>query len=497
MANSNSSLKEFLLKLNKNYLILKEREAKYATAAPLDLLNQIDDYEHAIGLAQQGIDQNLPLDTLEAEFNSLNLKIDTIVFVSQEPPRKPFTGRNPYRGLRKFTEDEAEFFFGRTAAIQSLLNTIKHLVDPQTGPELPDLITVLGPSGSGKSSLVRAGLIPALRQGDLPGSEHWPIKVMVPGPHPLDELAAQFVEPTGRGLPAVRADLNGGEKALHQLMLESLTRANTPEDAVFVLVIDQFEELFTLCENETERQTFLAQLLYVAQARRNRGLIILTMRADFYGKAAAYKRLADVITLNQMLVSPMTDKELREAILLPAEAVGLELEKALVETLLNDTAKAPGVLPLLQHTLQELFHQRDGNLLTLEAYRAMGGVKGALAHRADAILDSLPMAQRQIVRRIFMRLVQPGDGTAVTRRRATFNEVLTGDSQAGEVESVIQLLADANLIVTGRNQETDEILLDVTHEALLEEWLFSQHWVSRGSRRISGSAGRLYLGRHC
>ncbi|MBI1878288.1 MAG: hypothetical protein HYR94_08700 [Chloroflexi bacterium] len=474
-----SSLKEFLLKLNKNYLILKEREAKYATAAPLDLLNQIDDYEHALELAQEAIDQNVPLDVLQVEFDSLNLdlRVEMVVFVSEEPPRKPFTGRNPYRGLRKFTEDEAEFFFGRNAAIQSLLDTIKQLVDAETSRELPDLVTVLGPSGSGKSSLVRAGLIPALQQGRLPGSEHWFIKVMVPNVHPLDEVAAQFVEPTGRGLPAVRADLNTGEKALHQLMLESLTRAGKPEDAVFVLVMDQFEELFTLCEDEAERQAFLAQLLYVSRTRRNRGLIILTMRADFYGKAAAYKRLADVITLNQMLVSPMTDKELREAILLPAEAVGLELEKALVETLLNDTAKAPGVLPLLQHTLQELFNQRDGNLLTLEAYRAMGGVKGALAHRADAILDSMPMPQRHIVRRIFMRLIQPEEGAVATRRRATFNEVLTEDSEASEVEAVVQILTDANLIVAGRNEETGEILLDVTHEALLEEWPRFQSWL--------------------
>ncbi len=474
---ADTSLKEFLLKLNKNYLLLKEREAKYATAAPLDLLNQIDDYEHALELAQQAIDQNVPLDVLQVEFSGLNLQIDTVVFISQEPPRKPFTGRNPFRGLRKFTEDEAEFFFGRTAAIQSLLDTIKHLINPQTGRESPDLVTVLGPSGSGKSSLVRAGLIPALRQGRLPGSEHWLIKVMVPGPHPLDELAAQFVEPTGRGLPAVRADLNTGEKALHQLMLESLTRAGKPEEAVFVLVMDQFEELFTLCHDEAERQAFLAQLLYVSRIQRNRGLIILTMRADFYGKAAAYKQLAEVITLNQMLVSPMTEKELREAILLPAEAVGLELEKALVETLLNDTAKAPGVLPLLQHTLQELFHQRDGNLLTLEAYRTMGGVKGALAHRADAILDSMPLPQRHIVRRIFMRLIQPEEGAVATRRRATFNEVLTEDSQASELEAVIQILTSSNLIVTSRSQETGEVLLDVTHEALLEEWPRFQSWL--------------------
>ncbi len=472
---SENTLQEFLLKLNQNYLILQEREAKYANAAPLDLLNQLDDYAYAIQVAQQAIQEQIPLEQLQNEFNGLNLQLSTVVFISQEPPRQPFTGRNPYRGLRKFTEDEAEFFFGRAAAVQSLLNTIQRLV--QSGPsyDKPDLITVLGPSGSGKSSLVRAGLIPALRAGGLPGSEQWLIRNIVPGHHPFDELAAQFVELTGRGLPALRADLQLGDQALYQLMLESLTRANLPPESIFILVIDQFEEVFTLCQSASERQAFLDQILYVT--RQTRCFIILTMRADFYDKAAGHKQLAHVITANQMLVSQMTEKELREAILLPAEAVGLELEKALVETLLNDTAGAPSVLPLLQQALTELFYYRDGNLLTLEAYQKIGGVKGALAHRADAILDSMPMTQRHMVRRIFMRLVQLGEGTADTRRRATLAEVIPQGSDAAETESIIQVLTDANLIVSGRNAETGEVVLDVSHEALIKEWPRFQSWL--------------------
>jgi WD40 repeat protein len=481
---ADTGLQDFLSKLNKNHLILKEREAKYATAAPLDLLNQIDDYEYAISLAQQAMQQNLPLDQLQTEFGGLNLQIDAVVFVTQEPPRKPFTGRNPYRGLHKFTEDDAEFFFGRDAAIQSLLDTVEHLLNRKTGPDLPNLVAVLGPSGSGKSSLVRAGLIPALRAGRIAGSETWPIKVMVPGTHPLNELAAQFVEATGRGLPALRTELNAGGQVLPQLIQEIMLRLDKPEGSVFVLVIDQFEELFTLCRDEAERQTFLAQLLQVAHDRHNRAFIILTMRADHYDKAAAYKGLAELITRNQMLVSPMTERELREAILLPAEAVGLELEKALVEVLLNDTFNSPGVLPLLQHTLVELFNHRDGNVLTLEAYREIGGVKGALAHRADAILDSMPMAQRHVVRRIFMRLIQPEAGTITARRRATFSELLTQDSQAKEIEAIIQTLVDANLMVTSHSQENNEMVIDVAHEALLREWPRFQSWLDWDRRGL-------------
>lgn len=481
---TDSGLQDFLLKLNKNHLILKEREAKYATAAPLDLLNQIDDYEYAISLTQQALEQSLPLEELQTEFGGLNLQIDTVVFVAQEPPRQPFTGRNPYRGLHKFTEDEAEFFFGRNAAIQTLLDSVEHLTNPQTGPNLPNLIAVLGPSGSGKSSLVRAGLIPALRAGRIPGSDIWPIEVMEPGSRPLNELAAQFVQVTGRGLPALRAELRDDKQALLQLVRESMVRLDRPDDSIFVLVIDQFEELFTLCRDEAERQTFLAQLLQIAHDRQDRAFIILTMRADHYDKAASHKQLAELITRNQMLVSPMTERELREAILLPAEAVGLELEKALVEVLLNDTFNSPGVLPLLQHTLVELFHHRDGNVLTLEAYREIGGVKGALAHRADAILDSMPLARRHVVRRIFMRLIQPEAGAITARRRATFSELLTQDSQAEEVEAIIQTLVEANLMVTSRSQEDDEMVIDVAHEALLREWPRFQSWLDWDRRGL-------------
>lgn len=476
-AETGLSLKEFLRDLKKNYNTLKEREAKYANAAPLDLLNQIDDYEQALALTEQAMDLELPLTELEAEFSGLNLQISGIVFVDKEPPRQPYTGVNPYRGLRKFTESEAPLFFGRTVAIDSLLGTMAYLVEKKTSRSAPDLIAVLGPSGSGKSSLVRAGLIPALRQGRLPDSQNWPIKVMLPGDRPLDALAELFLGLSRRDLGAIRHSLAGGSQALHQLIVESLAAAGKPDEAIFVLVIDQFEELFTLCENKAERRLFIEQILYATQVSRNRTFIVLTMRSDFYSRVAASKALAEAITQHQMLVSPMTEKELREAILLPAEAVGLELEKALVETLLKDTADSPAVLPLLQEALTELFHRREGNLLTLAAYQQIGGVKGALAHKADSLVDSLPLEQRHIVRRIFLRLVNLGQGSADTRRRATFSEVIPHGTDPAEVEPIVQLLADANLIVTGRHPDTDEVVLDVGHEALIRNWPRFQAWL--------------------
>ena len=409
----------------------------------------------------------------------------------------PFTGQNPYRGLQKFTENEAEFFFGRDEAIQHLLHTVQRV---HTGSS-PKLIAVLGPSGSGKSSLVRAGLMPQLWQGKIEGSQHWPMKVMLPGAHPLESLAGVFMtqKPTplnppdiggkstslpfeGEGWGGVAsslikaAELARDEQILHGLIGEVLAH-ETHAPSRYVLVIDQFEEIFTLGDDEQERLNFISQLLYVAHHPQSQGLIIITMRADFYAKMAAYKALAEVITRNQMLVGPMSKSEVRQAILLPAEAVGLQLEKSLVEALLADTAGAAGVLPLLQYALLELFNRRDEHLLTLQAYREIGGVEGALAHQANQVLVRLTATQQQIARRIFLRLVHPGEGTADTRRRATLAEVLTSLDETRPIEAVVQILANANLIVTNRHPASGQVILDVAHEALIREWPTLRQWL--------------------
>lgn len=480
-----TNLQDFLLKLRQNFNYLKEQEAKYGSvAAPVGLWNQIKDYEQAIVKTEQAMEQNISPDELQVEFSGLNLQLNAVVFVPSEPPRKPFTGRNPYRGLEKFTEAEAEFFFGRSEAIQTLLGQVQRLVKTETSAQNPDLVAVLGASGSGKSSLVRAGLIPALRAGRVPGSESWPIKVMRPGPRPLEALAELFVGQIGRGLAAIRAELDGGEKALYYLLTESLV--GQPEVSFFVLVIDQFEEMFTLTEQENERQAFLAQLLYASQVRRNRGFIILTMRADFYAKASTYKPLAEAITRCQMLVSPMTEKELREAILLPAEAVGLEIEKDLAQALVQDSLAAPGALPLLQHALLELFHRRDGNLLTMQAYREIGGIKGALAHRADSVMAGLTVEQQVLARNIFLRLTALGEGISDTRRRVNRVQLYPAGLDSVQVEVVLAALAgeEARLVVT------DKETVEVTHEALIQQWGQLRNWLEE-NREVERIRQRL------
>src|SRR5262249_2644025 len=249
--------------------------------------------------------------------------------------------------LNTFGEEHADLFFGRDADIQRLIERLK----------TSRLLAVLGPSGSGKSSLVRAGLIPALRQGALPGSEAWMIRTLLPGAQPLAALAAQVLQMHAQGvLTATLDQMRVDPRALH--LAAVLALSDRPASERIVWVVDQFEEVFTLCRDDTERAAFIAAVLYAASFPNGRSVIVLTMRADFYPKCAAYPELAAGIAAHQFLVSPMHEGELRQAIEAPAQRVGLEFEEGLVATILEDVANQPGALPLLQHALLELWERR-------------------------------------------------------------------------------------------------------------------------------------------
>jgi energy-coupling factor transporter ATP-binding protein EcfA2 len=308
-------------------------------------------------------------------------------------------------------------------------------------------LTVLGPSGSGKSSLVRAGLIPALRKGALPGSETWTLRTLLPGAQPLAALAAQVLQihPQG-GMIATLDQMRTDPRTLH--LATVLALSDRPSSERVVWVVDQFEEIFTLCRDDAEREAFVATLLYAAGFPEGQSVVVLTLRADFYAKCAAYPELAAAIATHQFLVSPMHEDDLRQAIEAPAHRVGLELEEGLVPTILEDVASQPGALPLLQHALLELWERRRGTMLTLEGYRESGGVQGALARRADAVYDALTPEQQKIAQSILLRLTQPGEGTEDTRRRATLDELIPSAEQREAVERVIGLLSEARLLTT-------------------------------------------------
>ncbi|HEX8707963.1 MAG TPA: TIR domain-containing protein [Pyrinomonadaceae bacterium] len=373
---------------------------------------------------------------------------------------------SPYRGLQTFDEEHADFFFGRDADIQRLLEKLK----------TTRFLAVLGSSGSGKSSLVRAGLIPALKNGVLPESETWTIRVFTPTAHPLAALAGNLLRLyPQQAMSRTLDELGADERTLH--LAVSLAFAEQPAAARIVWVVDQFEEIFTLCSDERERTQFLANLLYAAFIPGGRNVVLLTLRADFYQKCAAYTELSARIAEHQFLVSPMDEENLKQAIEEPAWQTGLEFEQGLVETILDDVENQPGALPLLEHALLELWERRRGQMLTLEAYRESGGVQGAIAKRADTIYDSFSPEQQMIVRRIMLRLTQPGEGTEDTRRRATMGELITRSDESQAVEEVAQTMATARLLTSGTDEQPGEQTIDVSHEALIRGWPKLRKWI--------------------
>ncbi|MHB8645163.1 MAG: nSTAND1 domain-containing NTPase [Thermomicrobiales bacterium] len=382
----------------------------------------------------------------------------------------------PYQGLEAFDEESAEYYFGREADIQRLVEKLKG----------GRFLAVVGASGSGKSSLAKAGLIPALKNAGLSGSERWKIRLLTPGPRPLESLAhtlvgliapaatpVEMVGETRKLLDELRADA----RTLH-LAAELALRGNPPTDRV-VLVVDQCEEVFTLCTDEGERARFIDALVTAATEQGGRCIVILTLRADFYARCESYPALAQLLSTYQYLVGPMRDDDLRAAIITPALRVGLRFEAGLVETILADVKHQPGALPLLQYALTELWRNRDGELLALRGYEASGGVAGALAKRAETIYAGFTAEQQALTRRILLRLTQPGEGSEDTKRRAALGELAAGPAEEAAVAAVVGALTGERLLTTGGGEGPGGgATVEVAHEALIRGWERLRGWVA-------------------
>jgi WD40 repeat protein/class 3 adenylate cyclase len=323
----------------------------------------------------------------------------------------------PYKGLVPFEPEDEELFFGREELVDNVVGRLE---------EAP-FLAVLGPSGSGKSSLVRAGVVPALELDDRAPSA----AIISPGEDPLGELA----ETGGAG----------------------------------VLFVDQFEEVFTLTSDEETRRAFVEAIL----DRADRGTrVLIALRADFYGHCAAYPRLAAALSDHQVLVGPMSEEELRSAVERPAEHAGLLLEPGVVEGIIRDVIGEPGALPLLSHALLETWKRRSGRMLTLLGYLQSGGVAGAIAKTAETVYrDALSLEQRALARSIFLRLTEVGEGTGETRRRVSVDELTPRAEQAEDVAEVLRRLAGARLITV------DEGTVEVAHEALIRHWPTLRMWL--------------------
>ena len=373
---------------------------------------------------------------------------------------------NPFKGLRPFREADAADFYGRDTLIQELLTRLAETDD------LARFLAVVGPSGSGKSSVVRAGLIPALRRGGLPHSDKWFIVEMMPGSHPFEELEAALlriaVNPPESLLGQLRENRRGLLRAVRRIL-------PADSDVELLLVIDQFEEIFTLVQNEETRAAFLDCLVEATLDERSRLRLVVTLRADFVDRPLQYVDFGELVRKRSEFVLPLTADELEQVITQPITQLGMAVEPKLVASIVREVGDQPGTLPLLQYALTELFERREGAVLTRAAYASSGGVLGALGRRADEIYDNLDASGQEATRQLFLRLVTLGEGVEDTRRR-----VLRSELESVLITDYRPLITEYGrfrLLTFDHDPATREPTVEVAHEALLRDWGRLREWL--------------------
>lgn len=411
--------------------------------------------------------------------------------VAAPRPARPADGNDvtgpdcPYPGLSAYTTRDAARFFGRERATKALVERVFGRVGQ--GPLL-----LVAPSGAGKSSLLNAGLVPALRRpGGFPmaGADRWPVVTLTPTAHPLDELLERTAKALGGDLDLTAARLGERPEAL---LTAVRTRADTtpagrrpPPPPRLVLLVDQFEELFTLCSDETERHAYARLLCTLAAPPPSPGhdpaVVVLGVRADFSGRCLDLPELAPVFTDGLHVLPPMTTAELCESITRPAELAGAGLEPGLIPVLLRDAGltgepgaqRVPsGALPLISHALLATWRHREADTLTVAGYESTGGIQGAVARTAEDAFAQLYPAEQQTIRRILSRLVQVSDGTGTTRRRVGRTALMTQLAEAEGAESALDVFVRARLVTV------DSDSVEITHEALLRSWPRLRTWIA-------------------
>ncbi len=390
----------------------------------------------------------------------------------------PEPGEPPYQGLQYYDENDADRFFGRETLVAKIVGRLAN----------SRFLTVIGASGSGKSSVVRAGVIPALRRGErladgsLPPTDsgQWDIRIFTPSAHPLDALAASLTRESESvsAATALRADLAQEPQALN-LTARRLLAQNGKKR--LMLVIDQFEEIFTQCRQDDERKAFIENLLSAVEPGDSQPImILLTLRADFYAQLAVQDQLRELVSQNQEFIGAMSRDELTRAILQPAALGNWKVQEGLVEVILDDLGNEPGALPLLSHALLETWKRRRGRVLTVSGYTASGGVHGAIAQTAEMVFHQrLTIAQQPIARMIFIKLAEIGEGRLDTRRRAAFSELITRATDTVTIDAVLSILTDARLITTDTLEPGDTRVVEVAHEALIREWPTLRDWLNQ------------------
>ena len=383
-----------------------------------------------------------------------------VILLREDVVVSPISRINPYRGLFAFRAEDEPFFFGRDAYTTKLIEAV----------QTQSLTAVIGASGSGKSSLVYAGLIPALRR-----QGNWLITSFRPGDNPFQAVAKALI-------PYLYTDeldrLTQTKKLAAQLqsseisLLDVITRIVEKDEKAsrFLLFADQFEELYTLCQHENDRRLFLDKILQSSVAPSSICTIILTLRADFFGRALTYRPFADALQGKDFILGPMNLDELRETIVKPAEDLDVQIEDGLTDRILDAVGNEPGNLPLLEFALTELWKKQNNGVFTHITYDEIGGVEQALAAYAESAYTQLTVDEQSRVKHIFTQLVRPGEGTEDTRRVANLTDIGENNWE------LLRKLADVRLVVTGGNKEIGETV-EVVHEALIQRWHRLRIWM--------------------
>ena len=417
------------------------------------------------------INQNLRHENQRPVFTNFGSPINlTRTLDTKIPPSKGQDSKDicPYKGLEYFdcNDKDPKYFYGREKLTDKLIDRVRQ----------NNFLAILGASGSGKSSVMRAGLLHQLKLGrKLAGSQDWKIKIMLPEKHPLQSLALSWLE----------SDLSDAERATQLDQIESLLQqggeglrklVQASKANRVILVVDQFEEAFTLCEDVEEREAFFQCLLEALEQTDNKLCLIMAMRIDFFGKCfeRKYSGLGNKIQDkdNFIAVPSMDREELRQAIIEPAKKVNLSLESGLAEEILRDIEGSPGTLPLLQDTLTELWKRKKDHQLKLSTYVHMGGIGGTLNRRATDVYNSLTKQEQYYAKHIFLSLTTLGEGTEDTRRRVLKQDLVIAKHDKQLIYNVVQKLADEKLIVTRERTK-----VDVAHEALIRNWKLLRQWL--------------------
>jgi WD40 repeat protein/serine/threonine protein kinase len=373
---------------------------------------------------------------------------------------------NPFKGLRAFQQSDRADFFGRDHQIQRLVDRINEDTTQEA------FLAVVGASGSGKSSVVKAGLIPKIRDNTLDGNYTWLIAEMVPGQRPFEELEAVLLSLASENVTGLYDQLKSEPRGF----IRAVRRILPDDNSRLFLLIDQFEEIFTLTKDENERSLFLQALVEAATDIKSRIKVVITMRADFYDRPLQYPRFAELIRDNTELVLPMNADELYNAIHKPVERLGYKVEPALTSVLIAEVMQRPGTLPMLQYTLTELFDRHENKTLTLRTYQDIGGLTGALANRAQELYNQYDSVLKEATRQLFLRLVTLDDNK-FARRRVLQSEVMTLGDYPLAMRQVIEDYTKYRLLTTDYDPSSRHITVELAHEMMIQQWVIFAEWL--------------------